>query len=346
MALRAAAGLTWGAILLATPACGDSAAPVASGAASAAASAPLPPWLGIPRSQAEVEKVINSSGRTPYAGKVGTLRGKVTIRGDEFPSAEWSFPADCPNAQAMYGRTFRKSPGGGIADALVSVTGYDAFVPPKAPVVPVKVQGCAFDQRLYAATFGQRLEIQNLDHLGSYTPFLDGASYRSVMVALPQGAPIKLYPTQPALNYVLRDFQAKPFLQARVLVLKFPTHDVTDGEGQYVIEGIPVGAVDVNVVLPGLIKGTPDESISVTIAEGENVRDVELVYDASKDKLEKPATGPFERKAAADGAGASTSASPSASTAASASAVATPSGAASTGAPAAGRTPTAQPRPH
>jgi hypothetical protein len=288
-----------------------------------------------------VEKVINSSGRAPYAGKVGTLRGKVTIRGDEFPSSEWSFPADCPEAPAMYGRTFRKGAGGVLADALVSVTGYDAFVPPKAPVVPVTLKACTFDQRLYSATFGQRLEIQNLDHLGSYTPFLDGASYRSVMVALPQGAPIKLYPTQPALNYVLRDFQAKPFLQARVLVLKFPTHDVTDAEGQYVIEGIPVGSVEVNVVLPGLIKGTPDEALKIVIAEGENVRDFELVYDASQDKLEKPTAGPFERKAA-EGTVSSSAAPVTAGAASAAPAVSASAG------PSAGSRPSAKPtsQPH
>jgi hypothetical protein len=161
---------------------------------SASASVPPPPpeWLGISRPLEQVMKEINPSGRPAYAGKTGTLRGRVTVVGDPPPATDWVYPTNCSGAVATYGRAFRVAADGGLADALVTVTGYDGFVPPTAPAVQVTAQNCAFDQKSYVATFGQRIEVKNVDYNLSYTPVLDGAAYRAINVALPQGSPIKL----------------------------------------------------------------------------------------------------------------------------------------------------------
>ena len=41
------------------------------------------PWVGIPRKVEEVEQVINPKGDKPYAGKTGTLKGTITIKGKD-----------------------------------------------------------------------------------------------------------------------------------------------------------------------------------------------------------------------------------------------------------------------
>lgn len=303
--------------LAASAGCGDSgAAGAPSGAASvsgsavasqSASAAPGPAWLGIPKTQEEVEKETNKAKREPYSGPVGTLKGVVKIKGDPAPDVEWAYGTECAAAASTYGKLFNVSANGGLADALVTVTGYDAYVPPKDPVVPVKVSQCAFDQRVYSLMFGQRLEVSNVDSVLSYTPYLDGAVYRSVMVALPNGSPIKVLPTQPALNYVLRDFQGRPFTQARVYALKFGTHDVTNRAGEYVIDRIPVGKVTINIAPPGFIKTdeASQKGIEFDIKEGDNVLDLEVVFDAKVDTIEKLVGGALDRKAPPSGASAS-----------------------------------------
>jgi hypothetical protein len=172
------------------------------------------------------------------------------------------------------------------------VTEFDAFVPPESPVQEVKLAGCAVPERTIALGFGQRLDVINADPKGSYTPFLDGGEYRAVMLATAYGDPVKLYPFRPAINYVLRDFQGRNFLQADVLVLKYSTHDVTGLDGKYEIGRIPVGHVKVSAYLPALGKHVEKD---LEIVEGDNYFDLELTYDASKDKVIPRRPGPFER---------------------------------------------------
>lgn len=270
--------------------------------AEASSSAPSPStdaaWIGIPKSSTEVLGVINKSGREPYAGPTGTLKGRVTITGDAAPDVEWSYPPECGAfARETYGKAFRVGPNKELADALVTVTGYDAFVPPAEPAVKVDVHDCAFDKRTIALGFGQRIEVSSSDTKGniSYTPFLDGAEYRAVMMVVGGGEPVKLYPLKPAVNYVLRDFQGRKFMQADVLALKYATHDVTKLDGSYEIGRIPAGGkVTVTVWLRAINKEIQKE---IEIVSGENTLDLELTFDKAADKVASRPPDPFERGA-------------------------------------------------
>jgi len=264
----------------------------ASATSSAAPKEPVPAWVGIPQTDA-VAKVINRSKAPAYSGKTGTLKGRITMTGDPAPKTDWTFPKDCAEAAAMYGKAFRVGQDKGLADVLVAVSGYEAFVPPEAPAVQVKVQGCAYESRTVAAMFGQRLEIVNIDPVTSYMPYLDGAEYRAVMVAMPGGAPIKVFPNRPAINYVLRDYQGRSFLQADVFVLKFSTLDVTALDGRYEIGRIPVGKVRVDAVLPALAHQKVGQEIE--IHEGENALDLAFTYDAKKDTIAPRQADPWAR---------------------------------------------------
>ncbi len=266
----------------------------ASAAAPAAsASAAAPGWLGVPRPSAEVLAVINKSGREPYSGLTGTLKGRVTMKGDPAPPSSETFPAEgCPQAAPTYGKAFRVGQDSALADAIVMVAEYDAFVPPDKPAVQVKAAGCAFDARTVAMTFGQRLEVLNEDAKGTYTPYLDGAEYRAVMLAMPGGDPVPLYPNKPAINYVLRDFQGRGFMAADVLVLKFSTLDVTGLDGRYEIGRIPIGKVSVDVYLPALDKHVIKQ---VEIAGGDNTLDLEMSFDAATDKVVARRPDPWTR---------------------------------------------------
>jgi hypothetical protein len=262
------------------PSASSTSAPAASASASAAAAEERPPWLGISTPTAEVAKVLNPKGQPAYVGPTATLRGKVTIEGDTPPPTTLAIPAECAAAQETYGRLFRVGPDGALADALVAVTGYDAFVPPSKPVAAVTIRGCAYDRRTVFMTYGQRLEVENDDAVASYMPYLDGSPFEAIRVAVPRGAPIPLSPLAPG-QYLLRDAMKRPFMLADVFVLKYATADVTGTDGRYAIEGLPVGKARVDALLPVIRKTSGKE---IELKEGENTLDLVLRYDAKTDR--------------------------------------------------------------
>lgn len=246
-----------------------------------------PPWFGIPdHKKDEVAKAINPKDETPYAGKTGTVRGHITIRGDAPPAASGPggkplvFPSECSSAADVYGKLFRKGPKGELADAMVAITEYAGFVPPKQRMKSLEIRTCAFNTRTVVATYGQRIEVSNKDTSLTYMPYLDGAPFRALMVAIPGGKPIKLYPMQPG-HYLLRDEMKRPFLLADVFVLPYATFDVSRTDGRYEIAGVPVGKVRIDAFLPVIDKSVGKE---IEVKEGDNVIDLELTYDAKTDK--------------------------------------------------------------
>lgn len=225
-----------------------------------------------------VAKEVNPEGVAPYSGPTATLRGRVRIEGEPAPSAKFTFKPVCGEAAATYGKLFRVGLDGGVADALVAVTGpTGTYVPAKSESVELAIKGCALSQRTIALTYGQRLDIKNRDGREAYMPALEGAEGKAVMVAVPQGEAVQLIPPQPG-RYLLVDKLDHDFLRADVFVVRFSTHDVTDLNGSYEIAGIPVGKVRVNAYLPAT--GSTVERM-LEIKEGEITLDLALKYPAS-----------------------------------------------------------------
>jgi hypothetical protein len=250
----------------------------AAAAASPSASAPKGVVVGVPVPPDKVAKEVNPNGVEPYSGPSGTIKGVIRIKGDPPPATDFSFPSGCAEGASTYGKWFRVGQDGTVADVLVAATGYDGYVPPREEAVKVTLRGCAMSSRTVAATFGQRIEVKNIDKTESYMPYLDGAKFRAVLVAIPGGDPVKLYPQEPG-HYMIRDQLPKPFMTADVFVVKFATHAVTGLDGMYEIKGVPVGKVRVNALLPQL-DITAEQMIEVK--PGDNVVDLTLEFDRAK----------------------------------------------------------------
>ena len=228
-----------------------------------------------PYSAAKVAEAVNPKHEAPYTGPTGTVRGVVRISGDAAPTSSATFPSKCGEASATHGRLFRTGQGGTLGDALVTVTGYQGFVAEVHEAQRVSIHGCALTKRTVALTFGQRLDVFNTDTIEAYMPYLDGVPGKAVMVAVPGGSPVKLYPAEPAAQYKLRDQLDKTWMVGDVFVLKFPTHDVTGLDGKYEIGRVPVGRVHVNAYLPAIEWRVERE---VDVKEGDNVLDFELEW--------------------------------------------------------------------
>lgn len=279
-----------GASLLAALA-GCSSNDAGSAPASTAGSQSMPGIVvGIPVEPAEVAKVVNPKNEAPYSGPTGTLRGTIRITGDAPPDLALKYP-DGPcrgEAMAVHGKLFRVGQDNALADALVAVTGYKGYVPPKGEAVKTTIHQCALARRTIVATFGQRIEVANLDQVDSYMPYLVGAPTSAILVAIPRGDAVRLYPPQ-AGHYLLADQLPNNHMTADVYVLAYPTTDVTGLDGKYEITGIPVGPVNVNAMLPATKKAAHQR---FEIKPGDNTLDLTLTFDAAKDdpaKKPKPA---------------------------------------------------------
>jgi hypothetical protein len=179
---------------------------------------------------------------------------------------------------------FREGADRRVADAFVGVTGYRGFVPASTDVVRVNINGCTFGTRTIGMTFGQRLDVANLEQQ-PHMPDLVGAPMKALMVSLPKADPIRMYPTRPG-RYVLTDAM-NIFMYADVLVVKYPTHTVTGLDGKFEISGIPVGEVTVTALLPSVMQ-TAEKKVTVRDRATTDVRLV-IDFDAAKYAASKPA---------------------------------------------------------
>ena len=189
-----------GALALALTACGNnaspdsppvasasaatSASPSAAPVATASAAAPAPSAsvnthgipIGVPFPAETIVKTLNPKGVEPYSGPTGTLKGTIHVAGDAPPSVPGlKIKTKCSEAAATYGKLFRVGLEKTLADVLVAVTGYEGIVPAASDTVKMTIHGCAMAKRTLALTYGQRIEMSNLDSLESFMPYLDGA---------------------------------------------------------------------------------------------------------------------------------------------------------------------------
>jgi hypothetical protein len=201
-----------------------------------------------------VERSLNPTGLPVYSGPVGAVRGIVTVSGDPAPlTPELSskIPESCPRALEFERKLFRQGVGGTLADVLVTVTEYQGYVKPEAEAVRVEARGCAFDAKVLALVYGQRIDVHNRDPEG-YLPRLIGVPTYTLRVAMPGGNPVPVFPPSPG-QFLLVD-ETRPYMRSEVYVLNYPTFDVTGLDGAFEIRGIPAGDVKVTAYSPALGK--------------------------------------------------------------------------------------------
>jgi hypothetical protein len=253
----------------------DGPSPGASGSALAA-----PVASGLPIPADAVARVVNGGNLPPYAGPVAKVRGVVRSTGDappELPEIVKQIPEDCELARKIYSHLFRVGPNRELADVLVAVTGYKAYVPERVPVETVEARSCSWGTRTLGLTFGQRIDVIAKDRR-PYVPELMGGRMPAQIIAMPGGSASNLYPNSPG-RYVLVD-SMRIFATAEVYVLKYPTHDVTDEQGRYEIEGIPPGELTLNAFSPQT--GETVEK-KIKLEGGQTLElDLELPFDSKK----------------------------------------------------------------
>lgn len=247
--------------------------------ASAVRQADIPLKKGIPVPRERLLDQVNRDRLPVYAGETGTVRGRVVATGDPAPSAPEfvaKIPRNCSLAREMYQSLFREGMKRALADVFVSVTGYAGYVPAKSEWVLVEARGCTWQTRTIGLMYGQRLDVVAADGL-TYAPKLVGAHMPAQMFVMPHGDPVQLYPEQPG-RYLLVD-SSHPFSSADVLVVKYPTFDVTGLDGRFEITGVPTGKLTLGAVLPAIRQAVqrPVEVVKDRVTEVE----LQIPFDKS-----------------------------------------------------------------
>jgi hypothetical protein len=234
---------------------------------------------------ATVDGFVNPAHLPVYQGPTGSIEGTITLTGDPSPDTKNREYSKCPSGELMYKKLFREGaarPDGSrpIADALVAFTGYTgAYIPETKPARLVSIDNCALSTRTIDMTIGQRLEIVNKMKDKIFAPAFLQLPSPLALVAPPLGEAVNLYPQSPRLYTLYDRFGAgSSYLTGDVYVLVQPLHTVTDLEGHYRIDGVPVGTVKVNGML-GVIEKQATKSVDVHANVVEKV-DLELNYVA------------------------------------------------------------------
>jgi hypothetical protein len=241
--------------------------------------APQPTMSGAPIPIEQVEAAVNPTKLPAYTGPTGIIEGTVRIKGDPAPEVPLKIPPACKGAEQTYGRLFREGDNRTAADVLIAVTGFKGYVPETEETVTLTIDKCAYSTRTIAMTFGQHLEVKNLDAKNSFIPVLQGSRFTAYMVAVPKGSPVKLYPHRVG-QYELVDNMNRPWMSADTFVLKYATHVVTGLDGHFRLEGIPAGEVTVNALLPAI---NATQGKKITVKAGETVKvDFVITFDKTK----------------------------------------------------------------
>jgi len=217
-----------------------------------------------PQLAASVLAVLNPNGVPAYAGATGSVEGTIYVEGDEAPPAEGKNFAKCPDAVRTRGRVFRSGApvDGGtrrpLVGALVAITGYSGFfVPEKNEVKSVVIESCEEAPRTITMTFGQRLEVQNKTK-AIMAPAVEQAPSPALMLAPPGGDPVKLYVPKPG-HFTLVDRMGGDAIEADLYAMLYPLHTVSDRDGRYRIDGVPLGKLTVNTRLAAVGQETSAE---------------------------------------------------------------------------------------
>jgi hypothetical protein len=246
----------------------------------------------VPIAAERVETVNNATKQPVYQGASGAIEGTVTITGDAPPDMLPyldKIPPDCEIGKQIYGKLFREGPGRTVADVLVAATGYKGYLRASSDHVRLDARNCGWAKKTVALTFGQRIEVQSKD-ARPYIPQLLGGTPGALLVAVPRGEPVPVFPQEPG-HYVLIDAM-RLYSKADVFVVRYPTFDVTGEDGHYRIEGIPIGPVTVSALLPST-SGTASRQVTVVANETTKL-DLAIAFSAAsfQPPSRKPAASP------------------------------------------------------
>jgi len=195
----------------------------------------------------------------------GAVTGVVRFYG-QLPSAR-PLPAKCQGFPEA-GSPFRVGSGSVIGDVLVGVTNWKG-TPPKSPgFFPLEFMGCGSSPRTVVLGPGQRLRITNRDPW-PYTFTVRGDGPSSYTLA--SGATSDILEKTTPGRYQLTSNDS--VIDVPIFVVRFATQAITDVDGRYLIEGVPVGPAKLSAFIPATDTVV---DLDIDVHMGDNSYDVDM----------------------------------------------------------------------
>lgn len=205
----------------------------------------------------------------------GTLRGTVRLTGTQIPDPalieNTTDPEICGRVQRRQDLVVHRE-NRGIANVIVSLRSVPAEkIPPSQPDrLVLDNRDCQFVPHVAVLSVGSTIEAVSHDPV-LHTVHFYGALERNL--ALPdKSATMTVTAGEPGMIAVLCD--AHGWMKAYIRVDSHPFHAVTDAEGTFVIENIPVGSYELDVWHERLgaqslsVRVEPDTSVALEIRYG------------------------------------------------------------------------------
>lgn len=188
------------------------------------------------------------------AGGKGTLAGVVTWGGPAPDKKTVPVTKDheacgreVPYQEIVVG------PGGGLANALVSIDGLKPATPYKADApILFDQKECLFTQRVTVVPVGATLEVKNSDSILHNTHF-NSTRNKAENLAIPAGGSQSV--TLSSAENIKVTCDIHPWMSAHVVVRDNPYWAVTDGSGRFAIPDVPAGRYKVSVWQESVGKG-------------------------------------------------------------------------------------------
>lgn len=202
--------------------------------------------------------VIDSGaiGGTVRFGGVVPLGRRVAVTEDS---------ATCGSSVLV--QTVRVGPGGGLADAVVSLTDITRGAAPQPAAPALDQRGCNFTPRVLLTTIGGTVRVLNSDPLthNVHTLAFDN---RSVNRTQPTGLDV-IEVSFDAPEKVKIKCDLHPWMSAWIVVTDHPYHAVTDEAGAFTISNVPPGTYTLEVWHETL--GTTSQTVTIVAGESQDL---------------------------------------------------------------------------
>lgn len=239
--------------------CGPAAVPSAPVMNIAPSEQPHPPaeaQATVPRPSADVPVPDPATG---------TVTGVVRFFGPS--SVPRAAPAKC-QAFSDVGRPFRVGPDHVAGDVLVGVTNWKGTPPKASDFFALELRDCGASPRTVVLGPGQRLRITNRDPW-PYTFMINGDGPTSHTIA--SGATSDVLETTTPGRYQLTSSDS--VIDVPIFAVRYATQAITDINGRYRIERVPVGPAKLSAYIPATDTVV---NLNIDVHTGDNDYDVEM----------------------------------------------------------------------
>jgi hypothetical protein len=190
--------------------------------------------------------LASQSSQVPPMRQGAKLFGKASVGGiHESPQPLKVFKNRQFCGATVTNETLLIAPGGGLGNAVVTLTSSDRIVTPPPGRAVLDNQRCAFVPHVQVATVGSDLLLKNSDPI-LHTVHARIGKETLFNVGLPKWRQVTKRLERPGVMRIDCDV-LHTWMNAAIVVVRTPYFTISDANGNFALDGLPPGAYDLEV---------------------------------------------------------------------------------------------------